>query len=349
MKIKMNKSIFLDPKSCLFKAKTVNNKSIPKPHKLITNILFIFCFWNFIYQIISIIHIYLDDYATNKSHLTWSIASICMALFFTLALYYLHDNRKQIKKMLRKNNLDVKSLDYLLMTGYLCFIITVSIMIFFNHEFENPKGNYGFMLSFSNLILLSSFIFLLTKDFKIKLIFILILFIFWASIIFFNDMKDQFYELQIMKIFIRIICNLSMIIIFIYFYEIKPKKQEKSQKNQVISNNLKIKEQINYHDEESRLFNFLNQIHSAIVIFDEEMDLKYYNKEIFSFLTHSLSKNQEASVSQFDKIEKMPMSWSKSDFSKPEILQKLNDITNIRLFESEDNPIKEVIIKFLYY
>ncbi len=344
----MNKSNFSDHKSGLFKSKTLNIKSIPKPHKLIINILLIFCFWNFIYQIISIIHIYLDDYTTNKSHLTWSIASICMAIFFTLALYYLYDNRKQIKKLLRKNKMDVKFFDFFLMTGYLCFIITVSIMIFFNDKFENPKGNYGFMLSFSNLILLSSFIFLLTKDFTIKLIFLLILFIFWSSIIFFNDKKDQFYELQIMKIIIRIICDLTMIIIFMYFYESKPKNEGISIKKPVISNSFKIKEKLNYHDEESRLFNFLNQIHSAIVIFDEEMELKYYNKEIYSFLTHSASKNQEASVSLFDKMDKMPISWSISDFSKPEILQKLNDITNIRLFESEVFPIKEVFNIFFF-
>jgi len=348
MKIKKHKSLFFDPKTSILKPfpRPITSNT-PKPHKLICYALFVFCFWNFIYQIISIIHIYLDDYATNRSYLTWSISSICTALFCTFAVFFLYDNRKILKKLLRQNKLDVKYFDYILMTGYLCLIITYSVNIFFNDKFENPQGNYGIMLSFSNLLIISSFVFLLTKDFKIKLVFLLILSIFWTTIIFSNDIKHLFYEIQVVKTVVKIISNLSLLIIFMFYSQKKPKENRKKPKaslcNSVISNSAgRVKESFIHNDQENKLYSFLNQIHSAIIIFDEEMELKFYNKEIFSFISHPNSKNHEASLACLDRIP-MPMTMSKSDYTKAEILQKLNEITNIQLFASEEIPIKEVL------
>lgn len=346
MKIRKHKSIFFDPKTSIIKPLPLTlNFSAPKPHKLISYILFIFCFWNFVYQIISLIHIYLDDYTKNRTYITWSIASMCTTIFCTFGLFFLYDNRKVLKKHIRQNKLDVKFYDYMLMIGYLCLIITYSVNIFFNEPFENPQGKYGIMISFSNLLIISGCIFVLSKDFRIKLIFIITLSTLWCAIVFSNDSRDQFYEIQVFKMIVKIACNVSLLIVFMFYYDMKPKHKrrptkQKSPTNSILSNSVRIKDTIIIRsDEENKLYNFLNQIHSAIIIFDEEMDLKFYNKEIYSFLAHTPLKNLEASLAMIDRPQ---MQMSKSEYSKADILQKLNEITNIQLFDSEQLPIREV-------
>lgn len=347
-KIKKKSSFFDKKPSLMIKsiAKPSYLKSIPKPHKLMVYIILVFCLWNFIYQILSIIHIYIDDYANNKQYIIWSIASVCLTVFFALALYFFYDNRKVLKKILRKYKINLKLFDYLLITGHLCFLISLSIIIFFNEKFENPRGNYGFMLSFSNVILLSAFVFLITKDFKIKFIFVAILFIFWSYIIFANDKQDIFYEIQTIKMVIRILCDISMLTIFLYYYNIRPIKMKNSSKLKIVpsfsSQNEIVKPERSIYNEENKIYDFLNQIHSAIIIFDEEMDLKFYNKEIYSFLLHS--PNNINDQPPLMTLERVPMSMSKSEYSKIDIIQKLNDITNINLFDSDSFPIKDVIL-----
>lgn len=335
-------------KSTLSKSLTIPRQtSNPKPHKLIFYIMAVFCFWNFIFQIISIIDIYSSDSPQSKDNITWPIASICITAFFTTSYYFLYDHRRFIKKKMRRYKVGQEFFDYILITGYICYIISLTTIMVFNENYESARSKFGPLFSFTNIFLLTTFILTLTQKFKIKMIFCSILCIFWVIIFLVNDSRTNLnYEIQTVKNCIRAITDFSLIIIFLYFTRNKPiKKNMEKSLNQINVPVSKISNPSNVllnkdFEEEDKLNSLLNQIHSAIIIFDEEMNLKYYNKEIYSFLLKSQMKISEPHPANL--LEKIPMVLSKNELSQNEILEKLNEITNINLFESNNASINKV-------
>lgn len=321
----------------------------PKPQKLILYLLSIFCFWNFLYEIISIFDISAEKFAENRTHLTWTVCSLCITIFFTASFYFLYENRGMIIKKMKKQGLNIRILDYIIMGGYTCLIMTLTVLMVYNEKFECSRNKYGCLFSFTTLFLLASFIFVLTYEFKIKIVFSAVLGVFWGGIFLGNDTQGNNQDFQIVKNIIRLLTDFSLVVVFSYYTQMKKKKKPenkmRSSKNIKSKDKIKITETCNLiennreFDEDNQFCSFLNQIHSAIVIFDEEMEIKYYNKEIYYFLIHS--KYQGNSISN---IKNEISSFSKLELSKHDILEKINEITDIRLFHSENTTIDEVNI-----
>lgn len=299
-----------------------------------------FSFWHIFYCMLLIIENKFEEKEEKKSNLV-PIISMFLLPVFSLITYFLY---RKYFGIIRYFNGKITigtmiAIWYFIIISYL-YVYPIT---YFNFKSANTTEIIQF---FINMVILANIFLIFIQNMLAKLFLSASLIIFWFIVISVSNGFNNPFETS--KLIIQTFSSLSMIVIY-FLYVIKHSKKSSFFKDSLQKSPEKLNKSLNPLENDPILFKFLNSLNSGILLFDNDMDLLFFNKKMRKFLY----KSGEFSKFSSEFKEKSCIFLDKN--AKESLSKRLFKLKNIKFFSLDDDEglnsaninDKEVFLNFL--
>lgn len=283
--------------------------------------LIVFSFWHIFYCMLLILENKFEAKEEKKSNLLPIVSMFLLPAFsfFTYLIY-----RKYFGII---NYFNGKiAIDTMIAIWY--FIIICYLYIYPLTYFNLKRANSSeFIQFFINVVILANLFLIYIQNMMAKLFLSICLIFSWFIIMCVSNGFSS--SLDASKLIIQNFGSLSMIII--YFLYMRQSKKSRFSKDSIPKSPIKLNQSLNPLENDPILFKFLNSLNSGILLYDNDMNLLFFNKKMRKFLY----KKREFSKLSSEFKEKSGILMDKN--TKELLSNSLFKLKNIKFFSLDDD------------